>query len=160
MSDEERLIKNLNQTWPTPSKLSPIIIIGTGGIVKDAHLPAYKKAGFHVLGLYDVDKIKADKIAKEYKIDKVFNSLDDALENKDCIFDLALPPANLLEVVKKLPDGIIGRITAIINIDPTKESISLLYRYCLIPLEIKIIKIPNNKIYPIKPNSERNSKCI
>ena len=29
----------------------------------------------------------------------MFNSLDEAFQNSDCIFDLALPPANLLEVV-------------------------------------------------------------
>ena len=57
MSDQETLIKNLSQTWPIPSKTSPIIIIGTGGIIKDAHLPAYKKAGFEVAGLYDVDTV-------------------------------------------------------------------------------------------------------
>ena len=47
------------------------VIIGTGGIVKDAHLPAYKKAGFEVIGLYDVDKQKATELAKEYNIKKV-----------------------------------------------------------------------------------------
>ena len=40
MADKENTIKNFSQTWPMPKKLSPIIIIGTGGIVKDAHLPA------------------------------------------------------------------------------------------------------------------------
>ena len=37
MTDQETLIKNLSQTWPIPSELSPIVMIGTGGIVKDAH---------------------------------------------------------------------------------------------------------------------------
>ena len=106
MSNQEENIKNLSQTWPIPTKTSPIIIIGTGGIVKDAHLPAYKKAGFNVAGLYDVDKEKADSLAKEYGINKVFNSFEEAFENKDSIFDLALPPANLLEVVEKLPENI------------------------------------------------------
>ena len=100
MTDQETLIKNLSQTWPIPSKLSPIVIIGTGGIVKDAHLPAYKKAGFKVTGLYDVDKSKADSLANEYGIEKVFSSIEEAFDNKECIFDLALPPANLLDVVK------------------------------------------------------------
>ena len=59
MNDQELKIKNFSQTWPKPSKNNPIVIIGTGGIVKDAHLPAYKKAGFEVIGLYDVDKQKA-----------------------------------------------------------------------------------------------------
>jgi len=106
MSDLEKLIKNFSQTWPMPSKRSPIIIIGTGGIVKDAHLPAYKKAGFEVAGLYDVDKGKAEDLAKEFEINKIYNSLEEAFVNKDCIFDLALPPANLLEVVEKLPENI------------------------------------------------------
>ena len=44
MNDQESQIKNFSQTWPKPSKNNPIIIIGTGGIVKDAHLPAYKKS--------------------------------------------------------------------------------------------------------------------
>ena len=106
MSDQEKLIKNFSQTWPMPSKRNPIIIIGTGGIVKDAHLPAYKKAGFEVAGLYDVDKEKAEVLAKDFEINKIYNSLEEAFENKDCIFDLALPPANLLEVVEKLPENI------------------------------------------------------
>ena len=106
MTDQEKIIKNYSQTWKVPTKLNPIIIIGTGGIVKDAHLPAYKKAGFKVYGLYDVDKDKANTLAREFGVNKVFNSLDDAFQNQDCIFDLALPPANLLDVVEKLPENI------------------------------------------------------
>ena len=98
MNDQESQIKNFSQTWPKPSKNNPIIIIGTGGIVKDAHLPAYKKAGFNVHGLYDVDKQKAEELAKEYKIENVYDSLEKAFENENCIFDLALPPATLLEL--------------------------------------------------------------
>ncbi len=106
MNDQELKIKNFSQTWPKPSKNNPIVIIGTGGIVKDAHLPAYKKAGFEVIGLYDVDKQKAVELAKDFNIKKVYESLDQAFENLDCIFDLALPPAILLEVVEKLPENI------------------------------------------------------
>lgn len=34
-----------------PDHPRPIVMIGAGGIVKDAHLPAYRKAGFTVWGL-------------------------------------------------------------------------------------------------------------
>ena len=44
----------LRQTWPRPSRLRPIVIIGAGDIVRDAHLPAYRKAGFPVAGVFDV----------------------------------------------------------------------------------------------------------
>lgn len=37
----------------------PIYIIGAGGIVNDAHLPAYTIAGFNVQGIFDINKDKA-----------------------------------------------------------------------------------------------------
>ena len=109
MSNQEENIKSLSQTWPIPTKTSPIIIIGTGGIVKDAHLPAYKKAGFNVAGLYDVDKEKADSLAKEYGINKVFNSFEEAFENKDnaqalSFFNWIFPiDAVILFIIARLP---------------------------------------------------------
>ena len=42
-----------------PNTKIPIVIIGAGGIVKDAHLPAYTKAGFEVLAIYDLNKENA-----------------------------------------------------------------------------------------------------
>ena len=42
--------------------------------------------------LYDVDLEKAKNLAKEFGINNVFNSLEEAFQNKDHIFDLALPP--------------------------------------------------------------------
>ena len=45
----------LKNSWPLPSLPKPIAIIGAGGIVNDAHMPAYRKANFDILGLYDVD---------------------------------------------------------------------------------------------------------
>ena len=38
----------LKQAWPVPSAPRPIVIVGAGGIVSDAHMPAYRKAGFAV----------------------------------------------------------------------------------------------------------------
>ena len=53
----------LQQAWPMPSAPRPIVILGTGGIVSDAHLPAYRKAGFTVAGLYDLDRARAEALA-------------------------------------------------------------------------------------------------
>ena len=39
-------IANLNTVWELPKNKKPNVIIGAGGIVSDAHLPAYKKANF------------------------------------------------------------------------------------------------------------------
>ena len=56
---------NLNTTLPMPKNPKQIIIIGAGGIVSDAHLPAYKKSGFQVAGIFDPLKEKAEKMRAE-----------------------------------------------------------------------------------------------
>jgi predicted dehydrogenase len=53
---------------PIPSKSLPIFIIGAGGIVNTAHLPAYKLAGFNVRGIYDIDHVKACTTATKFSI--------------------------------------------------------------------------------------------
>jgi len=46
--------RNMQIEVPRPRNLRPIVSIGAGGIVRDAHLPAYKKAGFPVADSYKV----------------------------------------------------------------------------------------------------------
>ncbi len=97
-------IKNLNTTLALPKKKKKIIIIGAGGIVKDAHLPAYKKGGFEVQGIYDPLMKKAFECADTFKINKVYNNIDEALNEKDVVFDIAVPPSELLQIVTRLPN--------------------------------------------------------
>ena len=40
--------------YPLPRTERPIVIVGAGGIVRDAHLPAYRLAGFRVHGICDL----------------------------------------------------------------------------------------------------------
>ena len=92
----------------TPESRKPIAIIGAGGIVKDAHLPAYKKAGFDVKAIYDLDVDKASHLAKEFNLEVVCHSLKELIdlsESADCVFDIALPASNILEVLTELPNG-------------------------------------------------------
>ena len=44
---------------PRPKAARPIVLVGAGGIAHDAHLPAYKKAGFPVIAVVDKDRQKA-----------------------------------------------------------------------------------------------------
>ena len=97
-------VGTLRQAWPAPSAPRPIVIIGTGGIVTDAHLPAYRLAGLPVAGVYDLDQQKAAAVAAKWDT-KAFATLDEAIASPDAVFDLALPPAAHLDVLPKLPDG-------------------------------------------------------
>ena len=96
-------IANLNTVWELPKNKKPVVIIGAGGIVSDAHLPAYKKANFTVRGIYDPDTEKAKKCADSFSIEKIYSSEEEALSEKDVVFDIAVPPQVLLSVVEKIP---------------------------------------------------------
>lgn len=94
----------LQQQWPMPSKPRPIVIIGTGGIVADAHLPAYRKAGFEVVGLFDLDQDRARTLAAQWDVPHVFASIKEAA-GADAVFDVAAPPVAHRAILEALPKG-------------------------------------------------------
>lgn len=95
------------QTPPLPAVTRPIVLIGAGGIVKDAHLPAYRKAGFGTEVIFDLDRQKAAALAAEFGIPKVAATLDEAiaLASADAVFDIALPPGAIMATLEKIPAG-------------------------------------------------------
>lgn len=96
--------QQLQQTWPRPSQPRPIVILGAGDIVRDAHLPAYRKAGFPVAGVYDLNPEVAERRAQEFGLPRVFRSIEEAVAGPGVIFDVATPPRAHLEVLAQLPD--------------------------------------------------------
>lgn len=97
-------MSGLRQSWAMPSAPRPIVIIGAGGIVRDAHLPAYRKAGFTVAGLFDTDRVRAQTLATEWDVPQVFGSLEEAA-SQDAVFDVAAPPVAHCAILKALPPG-------------------------------------------------------
>ncbi|WP_258104691.1 Gfo/Idh/MocA family protein [Marinoscillum sp. MHG1-6] len=91
-----------------PQTTLPIYIIGAGGIVNDAHLPAYKLAGFEVAGIVDIDRNKAKALAEKFSIPKVFNDISalvKATSGRQVIYDVAVPGSAVLNVIHQLPDN-------------------------------------------------------
>ena len=83
-----------------PEELRPIVIIGAGSIVNDAHLPAYKLAGFEVAGIFDLDKEKAELTSKKFGIPRVCDSLADLVylaHGKNCVYDRLCRPPQLFQ---------------------------------------------------------------
>lgn len=89
-----------------PETKQPIIIIGAGGIVADAHLPAYKIAGFDVFGIVNRTKERAQKLADAFGIANVFNTVAEAVTAapENTVYDLTIMPEQYLETLKQLPD--------------------------------------------------------
>jgi predicted dehydrogenase len=85
----------------------PIIVVGSGGIARDAHLPAYRKAKFPVASAVDADMEKASALARDFDIPHATSSLKEALERTpgERVFDVAVPAPALLKVLPLLPDG-------------------------------------------------------
>jgi predicted dehydrogenase len=100
---------NLRQSILQLPNPRPIVIIGAGGIVCDAHLPAYSKAGWNVLGIFDRDLEKAEAAKARFpQVKKVFTCLEELIETaatSSAIFDLAVPADQILAILEKLPDG-------------------------------------------------------
>lgn len=89
-----------------PSRPLPIVLIGAGGIARDAHLPAYRKANLQVIGVYDLKPDRAKALAAQFGIPRAYASLDEAMREAppNSIFDIAVPASALPEIVAVLPD--------------------------------------------------------
>ncbi len=110
---------NLKQTWPAPSNPKPVVIVGAGGIVRDAHLPAYRQAGIPVKGVTDVDPERRAGLAKDFDIPTVYPDLAAAVADNGtgAIYDIATPPQVITDILPLLPDGAATLIQKPMGID-------------------------------------------
>src|ERR1700749_4261827 len=92
---------------PSPKTARSIIVVGAGGIVHDAHLPAYQRAVFPVAALVDANLQKASALAEKFGVPLATNSIDEAVRKspKDSVFDVAVPAKSILDILPLLPDG-------------------------------------------------------
>ncbi len=90
-----------------PKENRPIYVIGAGGIVRDAHLPAYKKVGFNVEGITNRTKQRAIDVAKTFNIPNVYDSVEDMIADapENAVFDLTLMPNQFVSTLELLPNG-------------------------------------------------------
>jgi predicted dehydrogenase len=107
-SNEERYRRATEAAEPPRPKVArPIVILGAGGIVRAAHLPAYAKAGFPVIAVADSASGKAAELASEKGIAHSFDSIEKAIRfaPSDAIFDVAVPASQIMTILPHLPSG-------------------------------------------------------
>lgn len=95
----------LRQAWPVPSRPRPIVIIGAGSIVRAAHLPAYRRLGFTIAGLFDIDAAAARETARLFDVPVAFATLAEASQVPNAVFDVAVPGNQVASVLGCLPEG-------------------------------------------------------
>ena len=77
---------------PTEGAHLGIAVVGAGQVVNGAHLPAYRKGGLSVAGIYDRDRAKAEATAGRFGVEKVYGSLEELLDDPRVdIVDVAVP---------------------------------------------------------------------
>lgn len=81
----------------------PIGCIGSGFIMADCHLVAYRQAGFNPVALASRDPQHARAVAARHRIGKVFSSYQELLADPEiCVVDIAVPPDVQLEVIREV----------------------------------------------------------
>lgn len=95
----------LRQAWERPTRPRPIVVIGAGAIVRTSHLPAYRRLGLPVAGLFDVRLDAARDTASTFGVPVVHESLREAVATADAVFDVAVPGDQVPGVLSALPAG-------------------------------------------------------
>lgn len=89
------------QNRPHPS--AGIAILGAGNIVANIHINAYRKAGYEIVGITDLNQARASEVATKHNLPKCYPTLDALLEDpKVKVVDVAIPGAGRAQVIKKI----------------------------------------------------------
>lgn len=97
----------VRQAAMLPANPPPIVSIGLGGIVHDAHYPAYKIAGFEVVGGFDINAERAALMRDKFDIPRLYDSLSQTIASapEDAVFDIAVPGSAIADILRAIPRG-------------------------------------------------------
>lgn len=91
-----------------PAERRPVVSLGAGSIIKDGHGPAYCVAGLDRLAIFDKRPEAAQRMAEAFGYDHPCSTLRQAVElgrDRGALFDVALPPEAIMQVLPQLPEG-------------------------------------------------------
>ena len=98
--------EDLNHLPDMPrDKSTPIGCIGSGFIMADCHLVAYRQAGLNPVALASRRPTQAKAVADRHSIELVFDSYSDMLRDTQIqVLDIAVPPDVQLEVIREVAE--------------------------------------------------------
>ena len=84
-------------------KSRPIGCIGSGFIMADCHLVAYRKAGFNPVAIASRNPANAKAVAERHSLLKVYETHQELLADPEIeVIDIAVPPDIQLEVMQEI----------------------------------------------------------
>src|SRR3989440_12598793 len=76
-------------------------VLGSGFIVNDCHLVAYRKAGFNPVAIASRSRARAEQTAQRHAIAKVYGTCEQLLDDPSLeVLDIAVPPNAQLGLIK------------------------------------------------------------
>ena len=85
-----------------PGASAGVGIVGCGGIVRLAHLPACEAYGIRVVGVYDPLPDATRGLEERFSVGRLFESLDELLAHPEIdVVDIATPPDVRLELIRR-----------------------------------------------------------
>lgn len=122
---------DLNIHAPLPRRKDfRIGILGSGFIVNDCHLVAYRKAGFNPVAIASRNRENAAKVAQCHGISKVCENYEQLLDDPTIeVLDIAVPPNAQLDLIKaacarKTVKGILAQKPLGMNYAEAVEAVS------------------------------------
>src|SRR5437868_12371986 len=93
---------DLNIHPPLPQRKDfRIGILGSGFIINDCHLVAYRKAGLNPVAIASRKMENAARVAQRHGIARVHETYEQLLDDKDIeVLDIALPPNAQAGIIK------------------------------------------------------------
>src|SRR5258708_1788993 len=77
-------------------------VLGSGFIINDCHLVAYRKAGFNPVAIASRNRAHAERVATGHKVPKVYNSPNELLGDETIeVLDIAVPPNAQVSLIEQ-----------------------------------------------------------
>jgi predicted dehydrogenase len=122
---------DLNIHSPLPRRKDfRIGILGSGLIVNDCHLVAYRKAGFNPVAIASRNREHAARVAQRHNVPKVYDTCDQLLDDPTIeVLDIAVPPNAQLALIKaacarKTVKGILAQKPLAMNYAEALEAVA------------------------------------
>lgn len=122
----------LNTQATLPSRRDfRIGVLGSGFIVSDCHLVAYRKAGFNPVAIASRTRANAESAAERHSISTVYDSYQALLEDPTIeVLDIAVPPDVQLSLIRAACEkgtvkGILAQKPLGMNLAEAKEAVAL-----------------------------------
>lgn len=101
-------------------------LIGAGFIINSCHLVAYRSAGFNPVAIASRNPAAAQEVAARHGIGKVHDNVDALLHDPQVeILDIAVPPADQPELIRKAVVAGKGRLRGILAQKPLALSVAV-----------------------------------